>query len=252
MPLRLHTLYLAYRWPSDLAVTGMKQLLSRPTLKHVQIRCNSRDSEDIFQSLFESLAPSVKEMEFFPVRMLPLVRETPTVLYRGMPLRIESFRFTGAFSAGMLWLESAAARHYLDFSHLRRLNMGLHYRYLETPLLLAAASTIEVLKLDTSHETGIVDISSYTRIETLCISCEQDDDLWTAAGIIQSIPRSITGCRIQKLWIAGPLSDSGMAAIRDHFAETLPNALLDALEMRYTEPPESVGERPPRTPEYFR
>ncbi|KAJ7646520.1 hypothetical protein FB45DRAFT_1098319 [Roridomyces roridus] len=246
----LHTLYLAYRWPTELSVTGMKQLLARPTLKHVQIRCSSGDSEDIFQSLFGSLAQSVTEMEFFPGRMFPLVKDTPIVVYRGAPLRIDSFRLKGGFSAGIFWLESVTTRRYLDFSHLRRLSLGVDYHYLQTPLFVAAARTIEVLKLDTRHDTGFVDISPYIHIKSLYISCEEDDDIWTAASIIESIRPECTS-RIQKLGITGPLSDAGMAAIREHVADTLP-VLLDVLEVQYVEPPQPVGERSPIPPEYFR
>ncbi|KAJ7644055.1 hypothetical protein FB45DRAFT_1052880 [Roridomyces roridus] len=243
---RLHTLYLAYTWPSELAAKGMRQLLSCPTLKHVQIRCSSGDSPDIFQSLFESLSPGVTRMEFFPVGMVPLVPETPTLVYRGAPLRIESFRFTAAYRRGVLWLESATGR-YLDFTHLLRLSMGVYYHYLQAPLFLAAARTIEVLKFDTNKDTGIVDISSYTCVKTLCVSCKTDRDLRTVSRIIQSIPRS--SCLIQKLCISGPLSDSGIADMRDHLAATYP-ALLDVLEMQYIKPVD-VRERAASIPEHF-
>ncbi|KAJ7646541.1 hypothetical protein FB45DRAFT_1098351 [Roridomyces roridus] len=182
----------------------------------------------------------VRSLELYPEGLssenLTALLNTPPPMLHTLYLALK-----GGFSASMIWLESAATRCYLDFPHLRRLSLGLHYRYLQTPLFVAAANTIEVLKLDTRHDTGLVDISPYIRIKSLYISCEEDD-IWTAASIIESIRPDCTS-RIQKLWITGALSDAGMTAIRAHVAEALP-ALLDVLEVQYFELCEPVRSVP--------
>ncbi|KAJ7112321.1 hypothetical protein C8R44DRAFT_985189 [Mycena epipterygia] len=205
--------------PTPTSTLAVQQLLSLPTLRRLQLSCNSTDLAN-FSQIWDRCFPSLKHLElsYYP-NSLGGVRPTqhPT-----SSIRLESLALRNA--SARIWLTHPHCP--LDFSGLRALSIHHNTDLLGSQTFALARQTVQTLDLAPEFNTPTLDLSSFATLAVLRIRVTPRSWSWMITTLFTITPSS----HILKIVFIGPLAGTSPETF-DSILSGLPISPIIELEV---------------------